>query len=116
MVLKHRRLLVISLSLLLAVFVAEALPHAVKAIGFWLLLLLSLLFFVFAWKRRHLFAVVLALCLAACAFFSSYQVTHRKALAEIVAAEENGLCSVTVLSVTGEEEDFYLAEGELSTS
>lgn len=116
MVLKHRRLLVISLSLLLAVFAAEALPHAAKAIGFWLLLLLSLLLFVFSWKRRRLFTVVLALCLAACAFFSSYQVTYRKSLAEVVAAEESSPCSVTVLSTTGEQEDFYLAEGELHTT
>ena len=116
MVLKHRRLLFLSLITLLSVFIAEALPHRVKAVFFWFFVLLSLLFLGISLGKRRFFVLFLAALLAAGALLASYQVSHKRAIATALAEEKQGVYSVTVLSVTKAEEDSYTAEGRLTAA
>ena len=69
MVLKHRRLLFLSLATLSSVFLAEAMSHSVKAVFFWSFLVLSLLLFLISLGKRRAFLFFLTALLATGAFF-----------------------------------------------
>ncbi|MBE6655476.1 MAG: ComEC/Rec2 family competence protein [Ruminococcaceae bacterium] len=111
MVLKHRRLLILSLITLLSVFVAEALTQSLKAIFFWVFFSLSLLLFFVSFGKRRAFLFFLAALLTAGAFLSSYQVSYRRACALSLKSKETLPLSVTVLASTGMQGDVYSAEG-----
>lgn len=114
MLLRHRRLLSLSLFAILSVFIAEALPHEAKPYVFWLLPIPILLCFFISLRKRRAIALTLALLLAFAAFFSSYQVSYKREIALKVAEEEEILASATVLSPTGKTEDLFTAEGRMT--
>lgn len=114
MVLKHRRLLLLALFALLSVFVAEALSHTAKAFFFWAFLGLAFIFLLVSFAKRRFFILFLAFLLSAGAFFSSYQLSYRKAIADRLGEEDPQPLSVSISTPTGAYDDIYTAEGLLT--
>lgn len=111
---QHRRMLLLSLFALFSVFVAETLTHTAKAFFFWGLCGLSLIFLIVSLLKKRFFVFALALLLSAGAFFSSYQISYRKGIAESLAEAGAAELSVSVRTPTGNSDDVYLAEGVLT--
>ena len=78
MILRHRRLLSLSLCTILTVFLAQALPHAVKPVLFFVALGTSVCLFAFSRRYRPLLVHAIALLLAAFAFFSSAAISEKR--------------------------------------
>ena len=111
MIFRHRKIFCLSLFAVLAVFAAEALPHAIKFPMVWCLLSGALLLLLLSLRVRRLLTVALALLLATLACLSSAHVSgERNALIPIDEKELS--VSVTVEHVTKKGENSTSFQGK----
>ena len=107
MLLKHRRLLLLSLAVILSVLFAEAIPHTAKIALFAFCLSLSATLLLLTWRHCALRTAALALLLSALAVFSSATLSARK--------EQLALCDGKTLPIAVTLTEVTVTEkGEIS--